>query len=328
MRLFANANYDFLGTRKLAFMISGLIILPGLLVLALKGVNYSVEFTGGTMVHARTVEPVDIAVVRQSLAANGVTSAQISEFGVRGDEFLVRARVAPEGTDLNDTEATRAAVARALDTVLGPEGYEILEAEGISAKVGSELRQKAFFAILLSFVAVLFYLWYRFEWRFGAAAVAATVHDILASLAFIAIMRVEVSLFVVGALLSVVGYSLNDTIVIFDRVRENVRKSKKEGFFEILNRSINETLPRTALTSGTSLSVLIALGVLGGLVVRPFAVVMFFGILVGTYSSIFVASPILLAIERRWPGAMVRGVKDAGQSAAPKSKRRAPQPVG
>ncbi len=220
---------------------------------------------------------------------------------------MVRARVAKPGTDANDTQATAQAVSQALDQVLGKGNYTVLRTEAVGPKVGGELRQKAFLAILLSFFAVLAYLAYRFEWRFGLAAVIATAHDILATIAFIGVMRLEVSLTVVAAVLSMVGYSLNDTIIIFDRVRENLRKHKKEAFEDILDRSINETLPRSVLTHGTTLASLTALAIFGGEVIRPFALVMFFGVFTGTFSSIYIASPVLMAIEKRWPGPAARG---------------------
>src|SRR6185295_15975425 len=169
------------------------------------------------------------------------------------------------------------------------------------------LRQQAIFAILLSFLAVLAYLAYRFEWRFGLAAIAATAHDILATIGFIAVIDLEVSLVVVAGVLTMVGYSLNDTIIIFDRARENLKKHPKESFYDVLNRSINETLPRSILTHGTTLSTLLALAIFGGEVIRPFALVMFFGVFTGTFSSIYIASPVLMAIEKRWPGQLARG---------------------
>jgi preprotein translocase subunit SecF len=229
------------------------------------------------------------------------------------------------GTDANDTQASGAAVRQALDEVLGAGSYTVLRTEAVGPKVGGELRQKAFMAILLSFFAVLAYLAYRFEWRFGVAAVAATAHDIVAAIAFIGLTRLEVSLFLVAGLLTIVGYSLNDTIVIFDRIRENLHRRKREGFVEILNRSINETLPRTFFTGTTALGSLVALAVLGGDVVRPFALLMLFGVIVGTFSSIFIASPVLLAIEQRWPGPAARGHM-ASKPATPPGRR--PQPVG
>ncbi len=330
MRLFANANYDFLGARRIAYLATAAVIVPGLLLLLIRGLNYGIEFTGGTLVHIRSQRPVEVAAVRSGLAQQGIEGAEIQMYGSK-EEFVIRARTAARGTDADDTQATSAAVSKALDGVLGVGAYSIVRTEAVGPKVGGELRQKAFLAIFLSFFAVLAYLAYRFEWRFGVAAVIATAHDILATIAFIAVARLEVSLFVVAALLTIVGYSLNDTIVIFDRVRENLHKHKRERFIEVLNRSINETLPRTTFTGTTALGSLVALAVLGGDVVRPFALLMLFGVIVGTYSSVYIASPVLLAIEERWPGVDVHGARTmpAPKSAAarPASGRKA-HPVG
>ncbi|HJR51606.1 MAG TPA: protein translocase subunit SecF, partial [Gemmatimonadales bacterium] len=298
MRLFANANYDFLRQRRWAYGLSIAFSLVGLIVLLVRGVNYSVEFTGGTLVQVQTRTPAEVGALRNALQTRGIPNAEIQTFG-SDREIAVRARVAREGSDANDTQATAEAVGEALDATLGAGNYEILRTEAVGPKVGGELREQAVLAILMSFLAVLAYLAYRFEWRFGVAAIVATAHDITAAIAFIGLLRVEVSLFVVAGLLTIVGYSLNDTIVIFDRIRENLHKRKREGFESILNRSINETLPRTFFTGTTALGSLIALSVLGGDVVRPFALLMLFGVVVGTFSSIFVASPVLLAIETR-----------------------------
>jgi preprotein translocase subunit SecF len=326
MRLFANANYDFLGQRKWAYAISVAFSLIGLVVLLFRGVNYSVEFTGGTLIQVETTRPANVAALRDALQTRGIEGAEIQTFG-SDREIVVRARVAREGADANDTQATGQAVSQALDATLGPGTYKILRTEAVGPKVGGELRQQAVFAILMSFVAVLAYLAYRFEWRFGVAAIVATAHDILAALAFIGFARLEVSLFVVAGLLTIVGYSLNDTIVIFDRIRENLHRLKRESFVSILNRSINETLPRTFFTGTTALGSLVALSVLGGDVVRPFALLMLFGVIVGTFSSIYIASPVLLAIESRWPGPDARGHLGS-KTAAPAAGSRKPQPVG
>jgi preprotein translocase subunit SecF len=307
-RFFAHANYDFIGVRKYAYAVTAAIILPGLLFLAVRGLNYSIEFTGGTLLQIKAKTTVNVGAVRKALDGQGIHGAEIQQFGTQSD-YVVRARVAKAGTDANDTQATASAVSQALDGVLGHGNYVIERTEAVGPKVGGELRQKAFLAIFLSFFAVLAYLAYRFEWRFGLAAVAATAHDIVATIAFIGVMRLEVSLVVVGAVLSMVGYSLNDTIIIFDRVRENLRKHKKDTFEQTLNRSINETLPRSVLTHGTSLATLLALAIFGGEVIRPFALVMFFGVFTGTFSSIYIASPVLMAIEKRWPGPHARGAK-------------------
>jgi preprotein translocase subunit SecF len=326
MRLFANANYDFLGQRTWAYKISIAFSLIGLVVLAVRGVNYSVEFTGGTLIQIETSKPANVAALREALQARGIEGAEIQTFG-SDREIVVRARVAREGTDANDTQATGQAVSQALDATLGAGSYRILRTEAVGPKVGGELREQAVFAILMSFLAVLAYLAFRFEWRFGVAAIVATAHDIIAALAFIGFARLEVSLFVVAGLLTIVGYSLNDTIVIFDRIRENLHRLKRESFEGILNRSINETLPRTFFTGTTALGSLIALSVLGGDVVRPFALLMLFGVVVGTFSSIYIASPVLLAIEQRWPGPDARGHLGP-KTAAPAAGGRKPQPVG
>jgi preprotein translocase subunit SecF len=324
MRLFANANYDFLSRRKIAYLITLALTIPGLLVVLTRGLNYSVEFTGGTLMQVESQKAVDVGAVRSALAERGIEGAEIQTFG-SDRELVIRARVAKQGTDANDTQATAAALTQALDATLGAGSYTVLRTEAVGPKVGGELREKALMAILLSFVAVLIYLAYRFEWRFGVAAIIATAHDILASIAFIGLIRLEVSLFVVAGLMTIIGYSLNDTIVIFDRIRENLHLRKREGFFEILNRSINETLPRTVFTGSTALGSLVALAVLGGEVVRPFALLMLFGVIVGTFSSIFIAAPALLEIEKRWPGPASRGHLAPKPSAAPVRK---PQPVG
>jgi preprotein translocase SecF subunit len=327
MRLFANANYDFLGQRRWAYGLSIAFSALGIAALLVLGLNYSVEFTGGTLIQVETERPADVGALRNALQAGGIEGAEIQTFGT-DRELVVRARVAREGSDANDTQATGEAVGQALDATLGAGRYKVLRTEAVGPKVGGELRQQAVFAILMSFVAVLAYLAYRFEWRFGVAAVVATMHDIIASLAFIGFARLEVSLFVVAGLLTIVGYSLNDTIVVFDRIRENLHRRKREGFESILNRSINETLPRTFFTGTTALGSLVALSVLGGDVVRPFALLMLFGVVVGTFSSIYIASPVLLAIETRWPGPDARGHLGPKTTTSTPAGSRKPQPVG
>ncbi len=326
MRLFANANYDFLGHRRIAYLITLAIIIPGLIILLMRGLNYSVEFTGGTLIQVRTEKPIDVGAVRAALGARGIEGAEIQTFG-SDRELVIRARLAQAGTDQNDTQTTAGALRQALDSAMGAGSYTVERTEAVGPKVGGELRHKALMAILLSFLAVLAYLAYRFEWRFGVAAVIATAHDILASLAFIGIVRLEVSLFVVAGLMTIIGYSLNDTIVIFDRIRENLHLRKREQFGTVLNRSINETLPRTVFTGTTALGSLLALTFLGGDVVRPFALLMLFGVIVGTFSSIFIAAPALLEIEKRWPGPAARGHM-APSKPTQSTPARKPQTVG
>jgi preprotein translocase subunit SecF len=321
IRFFAHANYDFIGVRRYAYMVTGALFAVSLFALAVFHLNYSIEFTGGTLVQVRAKPGVDVGAIRSALDAQGLHGAEIQDFGAPG-EFIVRARTAKAGSDADNTQTTASAVSVALDQVLGKGAYSIQRTEAVGPKVGGELRTKALLAIFYSFLAVLLYLAYRFEWRFGLAAIAATAHDIILTIGFIAIMRMEVSLVVVGAVLSMVGYSLNDTIIIFDRVRENLHKYKRDHFADILNRSVNETLPRSILTHGTSLATLMALAVFAGEVIRPFALVMFFGVFTGTFSSIYIASPVLMWIEHKWPGADARGVRGVARPAGVK------EPVG
>jgi preprotein translocase subunit SecF len=248
------------------------------------------------------------AAIRGALQRGGIEGPEIQTFGAT-NEFVIRARLQAGTGNNQSTQETTTAVETALTEAFGVERYETVRTEAVGPKVGGELRQKAMLAILLSFGVTLLYLAFRFEWRFGVAAVAATVHDIVAGVAFIALMNLEVSLVVVAAVLTIVGYSLNDTIVVFDRVRENLRKYKRENLYAILNRSVNETLPRTLLTGVTTLAATVALLIFGGRVIHGFAWIMTFGIIIGTFSSIYIASPVLLAIEHRWPGEDARGAK-------------------
>lgn len=298
--LFTDTKIDFVGVRRYAFIITGIIFIPGLILMMVRGLNYSVEFTGGTRVQVSTTAPINIAQVRAGLTAEGIHNAEIQQFGGE-NTFVVRARTAKEGSDADDTEATTNAVAKALDTVIGQGGYIVDHTEAVGPKVGGELRTKAITAILLAFAAVLAYLAYRFEWRFGAAAIIATAHDILGTIIFISFMNLEVSLVVVGGVLSVLGLSMNETIIIFDRVRENEHRRVPGDLATVLNRSINETLPRTVLTHGTSLATMLTLIIFGGAVIRPFALVMFWGVFTGIFSSMYIAPAVLMYIRGRWP---------------------------
>jgi preprotein translocase subunit SecF len=313
-RIFAHADYDFIGFRNKAIMATIAIFLVGVVALFIRGIDYSIEFNGGTLILVKTEAPIDVVALRAGLETAGVKNPEITPFGGE-NEFNVRARTAVQGASEDNTSATTKAVAQGLDQVIGAGKYTIMQTGSVGPKVASDLKRQAFLAIFLSFFAVLAYLAWRFEWRFGLAAVLATVHDIVLTICFIAALRIEVSLVVVAAVLSMVGYSLNDTIIIFDRVRENLRKSRRDQLVPVLNRSINETLPRSVLTHFTTLCTLAALAVFGGAIIRPFALVMFFGVFTGTFSSIFIAAPALLIIEHKWPGMEGRGVKVAGKAA-------------
>jgi len=328
IKVFANANYDFLSKRKIAILLTALFVIPGFIWILFGGLNYSIEFTGGTIVQVRAnSDTIDVGDVRTALSAGALSSAEINEFGAR-NEFVIRARLGETG-DTTEAGAQRVAleVTRSLESAFGPGSFTLQRREAVGPKVGSELRQRAMLAILLSFIVTLVYLAFRFEWRFGVAAIIATLHDIMATIAFMRYLNLEVSLVLVSAILTVIGYSLNDTIVVFDRVRENLHKYKRDDFAGVLNRSLNETLPRTVLTGGATLLALLSLLLLAGEVLRPFSWVMLFGIVTGTFSSVYIASPVLLYIERRWPGKEARGVK-ARVMAAGETMTPPPPPAG
>ncbi|HUL03058.1 MAG TPA: protein translocase subunit SecF [Gemmatimonadales bacterium] len=315
-RLFSNTTFDFIGVRRYAYLLTAAFFIPGLVLLLTRGLNYGIEFTGGTLVQVQTTAPVDIGTLRHALDAHGLTGAEIQSFGSDRD-YAIRARLGGGG-GTEAGEGTVAAVRASLDSTLGSGQYQIVRHEAVGPKVGGELRQKALLAILLSFGAILVYLAIRFEWRFGLAAISATAHDVLGTIMFISLMRLEVSLVIVGAVLSVLGLSLNETVIIFDRVRENERKRLKLDLPAILNLSINETLPRTVLTHGTALSTMATLAIFGGEVIRPFAFVMFFGVFTGIFSSMFIAPVALMYIRRRWP------MKGAARAVTAPTPRAAP----
>jgi preprotein translocase subunit SecF len=293
MRLFKDAHYSFMAGRRRAYIASAVLIAIGIVSIVLHGgLDYGVDFTGGTLVQVEFNEQVDAADLRSVVEEAGFAGAAIQGFGGER-EYLVRLQTFEEVAGEGEVERMLAA----LSAAFGEDGYTVLRVEAVGPKVGEELQRKAALAILMSFVLTLIYLAFRFEWRFGVAAVVATIHDIMITFGFISLTGIEITLGTVAAILTIVGYSLNDTIVVFDRIRENLRKKRKESYETTLNRSINETLPRTVLTSGTTLVTLLALFLFGGSVIRPFAMVLILGVLVGTYSSIFVASPVLLEIE-------------------------------
>jgi preprotein translocase subunit SecF len=293
MRLFKDAHYPFMAGRRRAYIASAVLIVIGIVSILLHGgLDYGVDFTGGTLVQVEFNEQVDAADLRSVVEEAGFAGAAIQGFGGER-EYLVRLQTFEEVAGEGEVERMLAA----LSAAFGEDGYTVLRVEAVGPKVGEELQRKAALAILMSFVLTLIYLAFRFEWRFGVAAVVATIHDIMITFGFISLTGIEITLGTVAAILTIVGYSLNDTIVVFDRIRENLRKKRKESYEATLNRSINETLPRTVLTSGTTLVTLLALFLFGGSVIRPFAMVLILGVLVGTYSSIFVASPVLLEIE-------------------------------
>lgn len=300
-RLFANANYDFISRRRPAYVVSATALLISVAAAIFwqttrgSWVNYGVDFTGGTIVQVVVEGAGGISEVRGAIGSQ-VPGTSITEFG-SADEFLIRT----PGAAGDDATAGSDAVTRLLRDRFGDDNVRVERTEAVSAKVGGELQTKALLAILISFAATLIYIAFRFEWRFGVASIIATLHDIILTLGVLSVFQLEISLPTVAAVLTIVGYSLNDTIVIFDRIRENLRTARRHEFLAVLNRSINDTLPRTVLTSGTTLVTLFSLFFFGTGMIREFALILIVGVLLGTYSSIFVAAPALLEIEKRFP---------------------------
>ncbi len=320
MRLFQNADYRFIEKRKVAYVVSGVTLLAGIAAMVFNvfsfgtWLRYGVDFEGGSLVQVRFEQAMAVGDLRSALG--GASAPEVTQYGaVEENEFVIRA---PLAEDASITEVADQ-LENQLRASLGDVQFEVRNTELVGAKVGEELQTKALLAILFSMLLTLVYLAFRFELRFGLAAVIATAHDILITLGFLAAFRVEIALPTVAAILTILGYSLNDTIVVFDRIRENMQMkgARKRDPVDLVNQSINETLPRTVLTSGTTLVVLMSLLILGGTVLRDFTIVLILGVLIGTYSSIFVASPALIEIQKRW------GVGKAGD----RKKKERPQPA-
>ncbi len=355
-------NIDFVGKSKLAFLISGLLILATFISLFVHGgPNYGIDFAGGILVQVRFKEPTDPASIRKALKPVGMSDAVIQDFGNKGNEFLIRAE--KKGLKLEGlSDRIRQVLAKAY-----PKGYEVRRVEMVGPKVGKDLRRKALLAIFYALLMIAVYISGRFEQKWGLAAVMAAVlvgvtllvqgiigggsitpliiialvvtllacwflrlryalgaivaliHDVIITVGVFSLLNKEFTLATVAALLTIIGYSLNDTIIVFDRIRENLKKGGKLPLAKVINDAVNQTLSRTILTSGTTLVVLVSLYLLGGGVIEDFAFALLVGVVVGTYSSIYVASPILLALPEGKPG--------LAKKIVPPPKKAAPQPA-
>ena len=317
MWLFHEAKFGFIAMRRKAYVVSGVILTLGIGAMVANTViigswqNYGVDFTGGVLVQLRFDQPTTDNQLREALG--GVDAPPITRFG-SDNEYVVRAPI-QEGVEVEDVAE---GIAAQVEAAMGEGSFEVMRRESVGPKIGRELQQKALMAVVFSLVLTLLYIGFRFEFRFGVASVIATAHDVLIILGLLALFRVEIALPTVAAILTILGYSLNDTIVVFDRIRENLNKrgGRREDPYRLVNGSINETLPRTVLTSGTTLVVLLSLLVLGGAVIRDFAMVLILGVLIGTYSSIFIASPALLEIQKRYGTGEARAKERAARRAA------------
>ncbi|MDF1727105.1 MAG: protein translocase subunit SecF [Sulfitobacter sp.] len=304
LRLFREApNFDYFKRWKLWLGISGLMMVVALASFLLQGLNYGIDFRGGTTIRTESPRVVDVAEYRGALDGLDLGDISISEVfdpSFRDDQNVAMIRIQSQDDEEAVTVETIEAVQAALREVR-PD-LKFTSVESVGPKVSGELIQTAAIAVILAMAAVLVYIWLRFEWQFALGAVLALVHDVLLTIGIFSELQIGFDLSIIAALLTIVGYSLNDTVVVFDRVRENLRKYKKRPLSEVLNLSINETMSRTFMTSFTTLLALISLFVLGGDVIRGFVFAMIWGVIIGTYSSIFVASAILLylGVKRDW----------------------------
>ncbi len=283
-------HIDFLGKRKLALSFSAAFILISIISLLAQGLHLGLDFTGGTLVEVGYQESVDLAKIRRVLREGNFSDATVQHFGTSKDILI---RLAPNKDNSSAGQSTQ--MIEVLDSGYGEKG-KLRRVEFVGPQVGDELTEDGGLALIYSLLCILMYVAWRFEYRFALGSVAALGHDVIVTLGIFSILGMNFDLTVLAALLAVIGYSLNDTIVVYDRIRENFRKIRKGSSEEVMNVSLNQTLSRTMVTSFTTLLVLFALAILGGELIHNFAIALIIGVVVGTYSSIYIASPIVLGL--------------------------------
>ena len=304
-------NIRFIDKRIIALIVSCFLVAASLGLYATKGLNLGIDFLGGVMIEAQTKGPADIVDLRRRVSGLGLGDTTLQEFG-EADVVLIRVQ-RQEGGDAAQQQAV-AKIKGAINEVVA----EYRRTELVGPTVGEELKSSALWAVLAAIGAILLYIWFRFEWQFGVGAIIALTHDVITTLGLFALFSLEFNLATVAAVLTIAGYSINDTVVVYDRVRENMRKFKKLPLAELFNRSINETLSRTVMTSVTTLLALVALYAFGGEVIRGFTVALIWGVFIGTYSSVALAVPLLLYLNVHRGG-------DGREEAATRDKE--PQPA-
>jgi len=295
MRLIGDTNIPFVPKRRLFFVISGLMMLASLVVILVRGFNYGVDFTGGSLLQVHFAQPVTADAMRGVLdkVGEGGAGLQVDE---RGD-FLIRAKA----REFPGQQTFSSVLSQQLAASFPGNRFEILRDETVGPQISKELQGKVLLAVLLGLLGILIYVSFRFDFRFGTGAVLSLIHDTLITLGFVALFGKEVTITVIAAVLTMIGYSVNDSIVVSDRIREDVRKMRKESFFDVCNQSINKTLSRTIITSLTVLFVTLALLVFGAASIKDFAFVMTVGTVVGTYSSIFIVANFVVEWEKKFP---------------------------
>ncbi len=289
-----NTKIDFIGSRYIGFAVTGIMIIGAIVLLATKGLNYGIDFTGGTLIEISTQKTPDIVKLREDLNNLNLEDISIQEFGAPTNLLI---RVPGQGDDPEVQKAAIEKVKAEIEKAHSDVDYRRVEFVG--PQVGKELKVKGVYAVVFALLGIMAYVWFRFEWQFGLAAVVSLVHDVFAVLGFMVITGRTFDLSTLAAVLMVAGFSINDTVVIFDRIREMMRKYRKKPLAEVCNMAINETLSRTVMTSMLTLLALISLWVFGGEVIRGFVDALLFGFVVGTYSSIYVAAALLLYLGLR-----------------------------
>lgn len=287
-----NTHIKFMWLRKVSFPLSILLVIASLAGFFLVGMNYGIDFKGGTIIEIKTDGPADIGAIRSRLSTLDLGDVQVQEFG-GSDDILIRVEEQPGGELAQQSVVTR------IRTIFEDDNVDFRRVEVVGPRVSSELAQAGAIAVAASLLAILFYIWFRFEWQFAVGAILTTANDVVITVGLFVLLQLDFSLSSIAAILTIIGYSLNDTVVVYDRIRENLRKYKKRPLTELLDMSINETLSRTTMTSVTTLLALIALYAFGGEVIRSFTLAMIFGIVIGTYSSIFLAAPFLILFNLR-----------------------------
>ena len=280
------SNINFVSKFKKANFISIIIFVLSIILISFKGLNYGIDFKGGTLIELRTETSIDTSLIRESLGTMNLGDVNVKKFGKKGD-YLIKV----EQKNSNNSSLIPE-IKKTLSDYLNTE-VDFRRVENVGPKVSSELLQSSVIAITLALAAMLFYIWVRFEWQFSVGSIIALFHDVTITLGIFSLLSLEINLSIIAAVLTIVGYSMNDTVVIYDRIRENLLKYNKISISDIANLSINETLARTIITSVTTLLALFSIYILGGEILRGFSFAMILGVIIGTYSSIFVASPIL-----------------------------------
>jgi preprotein translocase SecF subunit len=290
-----NTHINFLSKAKVLIAFSIILMALSIVLLLSRGLNYGIDFKGGTLIEVQKTSGIaDVATVRLNLKSLDVGNIQLQEFGKETD-LLIRVE------QMDNREGGQQKIIKAISNAISSD-YNIRRVEVVGPKVSAELIRKGVIAVFSAIFCVLIYIWFRFEWQFSVGAISALVHDIIITVGVFSLLQLEFNLSIIAALLTIVGYSLNDTVVIYDRIREELRKYKKMPLYELVNQALNLTLSRTLMTSITTLLALMSLYLFGGEVIKGFTFAMIWGVLIGTYSSIFIASPVLikLNVKRDW----------------------------